>query len=529
MFLSACTKHPLNLSFNNFNHSEIPVGVRRLSKLTRLDLFHSGFLGKIPSEILQLSKLVSLVLYSNPLKLHKPGLRSIAEKLTNLEELILAEVDISFIVPSILANLSSLTTISLRNCGLHGEFPTGILQLPNLKFLSVCFNPKLTGRVPEFNRSSPLEDLRLAGTSFSGKLPDSIGNLKSLYYLDVEFTNLTKLTHLDLSSNNFNIIVKFDLFRELNSLSFLNLSMNNLSLLIDPSINTVLQNFRVLRLGSCHLGDFPDFLQNQGQLEVLSLSMNNILGQIPKWITNLSKYTLEILDLSENCLTGFDQTSYALPWTNLQILDLRYNNIQGSLPIPPPSIVVYQVTSNMLSGVILEMICDLSSLSFLDLQCKNLSGFLPQYLKDLRNLSTLNLRHNNFHGSIGQIFMKGSKLRMISLSQNHFHGPIPRSLVNCVMLEILDLGNNHINDVFPPWISILLELRVLILQSNGFHDIIEKPKTNFGFPKLRVTNLSNNNFIGKLPLEYFQIWKGIESFGVDRATHMQGEIYINNG
>ena len=196
--------------------------------------------------------------------------------------------------------------------------------------------------------------------------------------------------------------------------------------------------------------------------------MNNIPGQIPKWIMNFSKYTLQILDLSGNFLTGFDQTPYALPWTNLQILDLRYNNIQGSLPIPPPSIVVYQVTSNMLSGVILEMICDLSSLSFLDLQCKNLSGFLPQYLKDLRNLSTLNLRHNNFHGSIGQIFMKGSKLRMISLSQNHFHGPIPRSLVNCVMLEILDLGNNHINDVFPPWISILLELRVLILQSNGF-------------------------------------------------------------
>ena len=137
MFLSACTKHPLNLSFNNFNHSEIPVGVRRLSKLTRLDLSHSGFLGKIPSEILQLSKLVSLVLYSNPLKLHKPSLRSIAKKLTNLKEQVLSEVDISSTIPSILSNLSSLKTIFLRDCGLHGEFPTEIFQLPNLKFLNV--------------------------------------------------------------------------------------------------------------------------------------------------------------------------------------------------------------------------------------------------------------------------------------------------------------------------------------------------------------------------------------------------------
>ena len=76
------------------------------------------------------------------------------------------------------------------------------------------FNPKLTGRVPEFNKSSPLEDLGLAGASFSGKLPDSMGHLQSLYYLDVEscnfsgpitlsFANLTKLMYLSLSENNF--------------------------------------------------------------------------------------------------------------------------------------------------------------------------------------------------------------------------------------------------------------------------------------------------------------------------------------
>ena len=33
----------LNLSNNNFNHSKIPVGVRRLSMLTHLGLSYSGF------------------------------------------------------------------------------------------------------------------------------------------------------------------------------------------------------------------------------------------------------------------------------------------------------------------------------------------------------------------------------------------------------------------------------------------------------------------------------------------------------
>ena len=69
----------LNLAYNNFNHSEIPIGVGWLSKLTDLNLSCFGFLGEIP-EILQLSKLVSLDLYSNPLMLHKLGLESIVER-----------------------------------------------------------------------------------------------------------------------------------------------------------------------------------------------------------------------------------------------------------------------------------------------------------------------------------------------------------------------------------------------------------------------------------------------------------------
>ena len=207
--------HRLNLASNDFNHSQIPAGVRRLSRLTYLNLSNSAFSGQIPSEILQLSKLVSLDLALNPLKLHKPNLESIAEKLINLQELVLSEVDISSTLPSTLTNLTSLKAISLKNCGLHGEFPTGIFQLPNLKSLSVHLNSNLTGHVPEFNRSIPLEDLRLAGTGFSGMLPDSIGNLKSLHFFDVggcnfsgpmpfSFGNLTELTFLDLSNNNFN-------------------------------------------------------------------------------------------------------------------------------------------------------------------------------------------------------------------------------------------------------------------------------------------------------------------------------------
>ena len=210
------------------------------------------------------------------------------------------------------------------------------------------------------------------------------------------YSSLLNLQILDLYSNNLSGTIEFDLFRKLNNLSILDLSNNNLSLVIDPSTNFTFQKFKVLGLGSCNLSDFPEFLRNQDQLEVLELSQNNIHGQVPKWISNLSKDTLAILGMSGNSLTGFDQTPNAFPWRSLQILFLSDNKLQGALPIPPPSIFYYSVSNNTLTGDISQMICEISSLSYLDVSHNNLSGFLPHCLGDLRNLSILNLITTTF-------------------------------------------------------------------------------------------------------------------------------------
>eukprot|EP00261_Vitis_vinifera_P014774 XP_003633343.1 PREDICTED: receptor-like protein 12 [Vitis vinifera] len=609
----------LDLSDNDFNYSEIPFGVGQLSRLRSLDLSFSGFSGQIPSELLALSKLVFLDLSANPkLQLQKPGLRNLVQNLTHLKKLHLSQVNISSTIPYELASLSSLTSLFLGECGLHGEFPMKIFQLPSLQYLTVRDNLDLISYLPEFQETSPLKMLDLAGTSFSGELPTSIGRLGSLteldisscnftgsvpsslghltqlYYLDLSnnhfsgqipssMANLTQLIYLSLSWNDFNVgtlswlgqqtkltylylnqinligeipfslvnmsqlnilslsdnqlsgqipsslfelvnlqglyllsnylngTVELQLLSKLKNLIYLQLSDNRLSFLSYTRTNATLPKFKHLGLGSCNLTEFPDFLQNQHELEIITLSENKIHGPIPKWVWNISKETLVTLELSENFLTGFDQRPFVLPWSKLHTLRLDSNMLQGPLPVPPPSTVEYLVSGNKLTGEISPLICNMTSLELLDLSSNNLSGRIPQCLANFsRSLFVLDLGSNSLDGPIPEICTVSHNLNVIDLGDNQFQGQIPRSLVNCTMLEHLVLGNNKINDIFPFWLGALPQLQVLILRSNRFHGAIGSWHTNFRFPKLRIIDLSDNEFIGDLPSEYFQNWDAMK-------------------
>jgi hypothetical protein len=110
------------------------------------------FYGQIPFEVSLLSQLSSLDMGWNfdlssekGLQLKELSLTSLVVNLTRLENLDLTWVNISSTVPIIFANLSTLRSLHLKHCGMHGEFPIGIFMLPNLRVLNMNYNEDLIG------------------------------------------------------------------------------------------------------------------------------------------------------------------------------------------------------------------------------------------------------------------------------------------------------------------------------------------------------------------------------------------------
>ncbi|XP_055801781.1 receptor like protein 22-like [Solanum dulcamara] len=262
----------------------------------------------------------------------------------------------------------------------------------------------------------------------------------SLRYVDLQFTNLQG-------------VLPESLFL-LPNLENLKLGWNYLLKGVLPKLpwrNTVLMELDISFTGIFgelpDSTDFPHFLRNVKTLEFLDISNNKIRGQIPNWFSNK-----------------------------------RWDSLLGPLP---------------------SSICNMKKLEVLDISRNNFSNLIPSCLGSMAKLMVLDLRRNNFTGSLPPLCAQRTSLRTIVLNGNQLEGTLPVSLLNCHGLEVLDVGNNAINDTFPAWLGKLQELQVLVLKSNVFHGPISTCQTKFFFPKLRIFDLSRNEFNGSLPARVF--------------------------
>ncbi|XP_013459486.2 receptor-like protein 9DC3 [Medicago truncatula] len=445
----------LNLAFNDIFGSSMPLGIGDLVKLMHLNISNCYLSGNIPSTISHLSKLVSLDLSINWfLEINPFTWNKLIHNATNLRDLYLNGVNMSSIRESSLSMLknlsSSLVSLSLANTGLQGNLSSDILSLPNLQKLDLVGNDGLSGQLPKSNWSTPLRYLYLHYSAFSGEIPYSIGQLKSL-------------THLVLSDCNLDGMVPLSLWN-LTQLTHLDLSQNNLSWSI------------------------PDVCGNLIKLEYLYLFSNNLAGQVPSSLFNLPQ--LSFLCLSSNKLVG----PIAIEITKrskLSYVDLSYNMLNGTIPhwcYSLPSLLELSLSDNHLTGFI---------------------GMIPQCLGTFPLLSILDMQMNNLYGIIPRTFSKGNAFETIKLNGNQLKGPLPQSLAHCSNLEVLDLGDNSIEDTFPNWLETLQELQVLSLRSNHLHGAITCSSIKHSFPKLRIFDVSNNNFSGTLPTSCIKNFQGM--------------------
>ncbi|KAM3321349.1 receptor-like protein 19 [Capsicum chacoense] len=405
-------------------------------------------------------------------------------------------------IPDVFSNLQELVNLYLSYNSFIGPFPSSIVRLASLESLDLSSN-SLSGPLPSnVSMLQKLVDLDFSHDSLNGTIPSWMFSLPSLYMLELHhnlFNGLSDelklnptLGRLDLSHNQLSGPVLRSL-QNLTNLVNLDLSSNNIT--VDEAIPIAFPSLEVLQLSSCELKDLPHFLRNLKTLRALNLSNNKIRGQIPNWFSNWRWDSLFHLNLSHNSLSGHIDLSH---YYSLVSLDLKFNFLEGPLP---------------------SAICNMSFLNLLDLSRNNFSNSIPSCLGNMTQLTVLDLRKNNFSGSLPPLctqitslatsILNGYQLMTtIILNGNRFEGHVPVSWLNCVGLEVLDIGNNAITDTFPASLGTLEELQVLVLKSNKFHGPITT-KLKFGFPKLRILDLSHNEFSDSLPAEVFRNFKAM--------------------
>ncbi|CAL5393890.1 unnamed protein product [Camellia sinensis] len=375
----------LNLADNDFDYSHIPTEISHLSELISLNLSSSVFSGQIPLEISKLSKLVSIDLsynddssFSGLLKLEKLGLRSPLQNLTNLKVLLLNDVSISSEVLDTLANLTSLTTLVLENCGLR------VLNLKGNNF---------QGPIPHsYNRGNKLKMIDLSDNKLQGKVPGSLANCTELEFLNLSnnliddafplwLGDLTKLQVLILRSNKFYGAIE------------------------NPKIKLELPNLHIIDLShNGFTGNLPSkYFQNWNAMKFFDVDKMNYMNTI-----------IEGRGINASWIYFY---LYTMNITNKGV-NTEYQKIQNIF-------ATIDLSSNKFEGVIPEFIGNLKGLKQLNLSNNNLNGGIPSCLGNLTNLESLDLSQNKLSGEIPQQLALLTFLELLNVSNNHLTGPIP--------------------------------------------------------------------------------------------------------
>ncbi|KAK9664637.1 hypothetical protein RND81_14G057400 [Saponaria officinalis] len=386
----------LYLSYNDLRGS-VPASFVNLSSLKYLDLAYNNLSGLIPDFIGQSTDIEYIDISSN-------SLQGTVFGIGNLSKLLYLDMSYNNLNLNIDSSFNWRPPFQLRffivnSCVINtGELPGWLWNSSNLQFLQLSGN-KLTGSIlclslfrieldilgtfVLFMACSLDWLLDLHNNLLTGTIPKWLGNLK-----DVEV--------IDLSSN----MVSGAIFEGINASSLFNI----------PSNLKVLDLGDNMLSGEIQFGKAPSWGLN---LEILSLRGNHFNGHIPSQICEL--HWLLVLELegsmpfsnshTKGGVSGISDASLQIKEIvkGISIIDLSSNNLVGTIPKELTNISILfalNLSFNHLTGHIPENIGNLGNLESLDLSNNHLSGSIPQSLSSISWISYLNLSNNNLHGPI---------------------------------------------------------------------------------------------------------------------------------
>ena len=219
------------------------------------------------------------------------GWSGITCKNERVTEVNLPDYNLTGYLPVQIGNLTALTRLRLDRTsngryGISGALPASLGNLTNLEYLSLSGN-SFTGELPStLGKLAKLKVLDLSHRFFSSVSP-SRGQLTGA--IPNEIGNLTNLTYLNLYRQNFTGNLPNEL-GNLTNLVTLNLSDNDFTGSIPAGLGNLL-NLKTLDL-SYYYYEFGDFRGRKGR----------ITGNIPASFANLS--AIEYLSLSGQSLSG---------------------------------------------------------------------------------------------------------------------------------------------------------------------------------------------------------------------------------
>ncbi|XP_030930661.1 receptor-like protein 7 [Quercus lobata] len=297
LICNASSLEVLDLSHNNLS-GMIPKCLAHSSFLSVLDLRMNNLRGTIPTTFAKGNSFRNINLNGNQLEGKLP--RSLAN-CRNLEVLDLGNNKINGVFPYWLESLPKLRVLVIRSNRFKGRIfcnPKTKFPFPKLRIIDISnnqFNGSLPIKYFKYLKAMTNVDESKVGLKYTRDMyyQESLNVVIKGSYMELVRIQTVLYTTIDFSNNGFIGKMPKTLGR-LKSLKGLNFSHNNLT------------------------GYIPSSFGNLTNLEWLDLSFNKLSGKIPMQLVELM--WLEVLDLSHNQLTGriplgkqfntFDNDSY---------------------------------------------------------------------------------------------------------------------------------------------------------------------------------------------------------------------------